>query len=89
MALSGDRNPSFETILKVISALGLQLSTSVKVGEIVEEVAEVEWIVIVQLRSAGVSCGKAALRTSPSSGQAAFTSQLRNLSSLPATQGRR
>jgi probable addiction module antidote protein len=40
-ALSGDRSPSFDTILKVISALGLQLSTSVKVGEIVETVAEV------------------------------------------------
>ena len=40
-ALSGDRNPSFDTILKVISALGLQLSASVKDGKIVEDVAEV------------------------------------------------
>ncbi len=40
-ALSGDRNPSFDTILKVISALGLQLSASVKDGAIVEDVAEV------------------------------------------------
>jgi probable addiction module antidote protein len=29
-ALSGDRSPNFDTILKVISALGLQLSASVK-----------------------------------------------------------
>ena len=29
-ALSGDRNPSFDTVLKVISALGLKLSASVK-----------------------------------------------------------
>ena len=40
-ALSGDRSPSFDTILKVISALGLQLSASVKESEIVEEVPEV------------------------------------------------
>jgi probable addiction module antidote protein len=40
-ALSGDRSPSFDTILKVISALGLQLSASVKEGVIVEHVAEV------------------------------------------------
>jgi probable addiction module antidote protein len=31
-ARSGDRSPSFDTILKVISALGLQLSASVKEG---------------------------------------------------------
>jgi probable addiction module antidote protein len=36
-ALSGDRSPSFDTILKVISALGLKLSASAKV---VAEVAE-------------------------------------------------
>jgi probable addiction module antidote protein len=29
-ALSGDRSPSFDTILKVISALGLKLGASVK-----------------------------------------------------------
>ena len=29
-ALSGDRSPSFDTILKVISALGLKLSASAK-----------------------------------------------------------
>jgi probable addiction module antidote protein len=40
-ALSGDRSPSFDTILKVISALGLQLSASVKEGAIVEDAAEV------------------------------------------------
>ncbi|MFM7264712.1 MAG: addiction module antidote protein, partial [Cyanobium sp.] len=40
-ALSGDRSPSFDTILKVISALGLQLSASVKQGLNVEDVAEV------------------------------------------------
>ena len=40
-ALSGDRSPSFDTILKVISALGLQLSASVKEGASVEDVAEV------------------------------------------------
>jgi probable addiction module antidote protein len=39
--LSGDRSPSFDTILKVISALGLQLSASVKEGAIVEDAAEV------------------------------------------------
>ena len=39
-ALSGDRSPSFDTILKVISALGLQLSASVKESAIVEDVAE-------------------------------------------------
>ena len=36
-ALSGDRSPSFDTILKVISALGLKLSASAKE---VTEVAE-------------------------------------------------
>ena len=40
-ALSGDRSPSFDTILKVISALGLQLSASVKERASVEDVAEV------------------------------------------------
>ena len=40
-ALSGDRSPSFDTILKVVSALGLQLSASVKESVIVEDVAEV------------------------------------------------
>jgi probable addiction module antidote protein len=40
-ALSGDGSPSFDTILRVISALGLQLSASVKEGTIVEDVAEV------------------------------------------------
>jgi len=40
-ALSGDRSPSFDTILKVISALGLQLSASVKEGVIAEDAAEV------------------------------------------------
>jgi len=40
-ALSGDRSPSFDTILTVISALGLQLSASVKEGASVEDVAEV------------------------------------------------
>ena len=40
-ALSGDRSPSFDAILKVISALGLQLSASVKEGAIVEDPAEV------------------------------------------------
>jgi probable addiction module antidote protein len=40
-ALSGDRSPSFDTILKVISALGLQLSASVKEIAILEDVAEV------------------------------------------------
>jgi probable addiction module antidote protein len=39
--LSGDRSPTFDTILKVISALGLQLSASVKEGAIVEDVPEV------------------------------------------------
>ena len=40
-ALSGDRSPSFDTILKVVSALGLQLSASVKESAIIEDVAEV------------------------------------------------
>ena len=40
-ALSGERSPSFDTILKVISALGLQLGASVKEGAIFEDVAEV------------------------------------------------
>ena len=29
-SLSGDRNPSFDTVLKVISALGLKLSAGVR-----------------------------------------------------------
>jgi probable addiction module antidote protein len=40
-ALSGERSPSFDTILKVISALGLQLSASVKEGANIEDAAEV------------------------------------------------
>ena len=40
-ALSGDRSPSFDTILTVILALGLQLSASVKEGASFEDVAEV------------------------------------------------
>lgn len=32
-ALSGDRSPEFDTVLKVISALGLKLSASVKQEE--------------------------------------------------------
>jgi len=40
-ALSGERSPRFVTILKVISALGLQLRASVKEGVIVEDAAEV------------------------------------------------
>ncbi|MFM9109701.1 MAG: addiction module antidote protein [Prochlorococcaceae cyanobacterium] len=41
MGLSGDRSPSFDTVLKVISALGLNLSASVKEAAIVQNVAEV------------------------------------------------
>jgi probable addiction module antidote protein len=77
-ALSGDRSPSFDTILKVISALGLQLSASVREDVTVEDVAEVAWLLLVQLKYAGVACGNATLRTSPSSGQATITSQLRH-----------
>ena len=40
-ALSGDRSPSFDTILKVVSALGLKLSASVKEGSMAQDVAEV------------------------------------------------
>ena len=40
-ALSGVRIPRFDMILKVISALDLRLSASVKEGIIIEEVAEV------------------------------------------------
>ena len=40
-ALSGDRSPGFDTILKVVSALGLQSSASVKEDASVEDVAEV------------------------------------------------
>jgi probable addiction module antidote protein len=40
-ALSGERSPSFDTIPKVVSALGLQLGASVREREIVEDVAEV------------------------------------------------
>jgi probable addiction module antidote protein len=40
-APSGDRSPSIDTILKVISALGLQLYASVKAVAIVEDVTEV------------------------------------------------
>ena len=40
-------------------------------------------MLLVQLKSADVSCGKATLRTSPSSGQAAMNSLLRLLR-LPA-----
>ncbi len=38
-ALSGDRSPSFDTILKVISALGLKLSASAKEVADVAELA--------------------------------------------------
>ncbi len=40
-ALSGDRSPSFDASLMVISSLGLQLSASVKESAILEDVAEV------------------------------------------------
>jgi len=43
--------------------------------------------VLVQLKSADVSCGKATLRTSPSSGQATTNPQLRHLK-LPACHSR-
>jgi probable addiction module antidote protein len=33
-ALSGDRSPGFDTILKVVSALGLKLHAEAKVGEV-------------------------------------------------------
>ena len=39
-ALSGDRSPSFDMILKGISALDLQLGASVKDGESGQDVAE-------------------------------------------------
>ena len=83
MALSGDLCLSFETLLKVISALGLQLSASVKYGEIVEDVAEVALVLLVQLKSADIACGNATLRTCPSSGQASTSSPLRH-PKLPA-----
>ena len=73
-ALSGDRSPSFDTILKVIAALGLHLSASLKEAEIIEDVAEVACVLLVQLKSADDPCGKATLRTSPSSGQATLSS---------------
>lgn len=40
-ALSGDRSPSFDTILKDVSALRLKLSAPVREGAMVEDVAEV------------------------------------------------
>jgi probable addiction module antidote protein len=40
-ALSVDRSARVDTILNVISALGLKLSASVKEDAIIEEVAEV------------------------------------------------
>jgi hypothetical protein len=43
--------------------------------------------VLVQLKSADVSCGKATLRTTPSSGQATTNPQLRHLK-LPACHSR-
>jgi hypothetical protein len=86
-ALSGDRSPSFDTILKVISALGLQLRTSVKESAIVEGVAEVTLVSLVQLKSADVSCGKATLRTSPSSGLATTSPLLRHPKLLACHSG--
>jgi hypothetical protein len=52
--------------LKVVAALGLKLSTSVKEGASVEDVAEVARVLLVQLKFADVSFGKATLRRRPS-----------------------
>jgi hypothetical protein len=57
-ALSGDRSPSFVTILKDISAFNLRLIASMEEGIMVEEVAEVACVLLVQLKSADVTCGK-------------------------------
>jgi hypothetical protein len=48
-----------------------------KFGGIAEDVSEVAWVFLVRLMSADVSCGKATLRTSPSSGQATTSPWLR------------
>lgn len=39
-ALSDDWRPSFDTILKDVSALGLKVTASVREGAMVEDVAE-------------------------------------------------
>lgn len=46
-------------------------------------------MLLVQLKRADVTCGKATLRTSPLSGQATISFQLRHPKTLPATQGQR
>jgi probable addiction module antidote protein len=50
-AFSGDRSPSFDTLLKVVSALGLKLSASVKEATIVQNAAEIACVLLVHLRA--------------------------------------
>jgi len=58
-ALSGDRSPSFDTILKVVSALGLKLSATVR------REAEVSLALLARLRSAMAACEEAAPSNKP------------------------
>jgi transcriptional regulator with XRE-family HTH domain len=81
--LSGERSPSFDTILKVVSALGLKLSASVR------SEAEVACALQMRRRTANAACGDA----TPSNKPLEWTGRLRvcfdSDSSLPATQGQR
>jgi transcriptional regulator with XRE-family HTH domain len=58
-ALSGKRSPSFDTILKVVTALGLQLSASVR------SEAEVTWALQMRRWSANAACGDATPSNKP------------------------
>lgn len=74
-----DKNPSFDVIVILIFAMGIELSESVK-GE-----PKAAGVLAVKRRAADGSCGEATLRTSPSSGQAATSSCYAPIGSLPAT----
>jgi probable addiction module antidote protein len=82
-ALSGDRSPSFDTILKVVSALGLKLIASVR------SEAEVAFALLARRRSASVACGEA----TPSNKPLEWTGRREVCfdidSFMPATQGQR
>ena len=80
---SGERSSSFDTILKVVTALGLKLSASVR------SEAEVTCALKMRRRSENDACGDATPSNKPLEWTVHLEFTSGNRYSLPATQGQR
>ena len=82
-AMSVEKSPHFDTVLKVISALGLTLSASVKGAE------RAELVLLANLRFADVSNWKRPFEQAPGVDRPPPSLCFATPASLPATQGQR